>query len=32
MFQVSNVIGRQFLNVLNDDLYPIEHLYTKEGP
>ena len=32
MFQVSNIIGRQFLNLSNDDIYPIEPLYTKEGP
>ena len=29
-FQVSDAKGRQFLGLLDNDLYPIESLYTKE--
>ena len=30
-FQVSDFKGKQFLNLLDDELYPIELLYTKGG-
>ena len=30
MFQASNVKGRQFLNLLNNDFFPIEPSYSKE--
>jgi len=32
MFQASNAKGRQFLDLLDDDLKPIEPLYSKGGP
>jgi len=31
-FQASGLKGKQFLNLLNDDLTDIEPLYTKGGP
>ena len=30
-FQASDLKGKQFLNLLNDDITDIEPLYTKEG-
>jgi len=30
-FQASDAKGRQFLKLLNDDLYPIESSYSKGG-
>jgi len=31
MFQVSNAKGRHFLDLLDNDIHPIEPSYTKEG-
>ena len=31
MFQASDVKGRQFLDLLDDDLQPIKPSYLKEG-
>jgi len=31
MFQMFNAKGRHFLDILDDDLHPIESLYTKGG-
>ena len=31
MFQVSNAKGRHFLDLLDDDIHPIEPSYTKGG-
>ena len=31
IFQVFDARGRQFLNVLDDNIHPIEPLYTKRG-
>jgi len=31
MFQVSDIRSRQFLDLFDDDLHPIEPSYTKGG-